>query len=165
MSCQFVTLPSHTRENPAPPHIRHTMPSCKYNRPARPSGFRNRPDPENSVAPKPTTEMKRAEDKLRKSLGPFERQMTPYNAAKFSFHIVYVDPSNSFKYSSNTPSVPCALELHLIHMKVWFSAKLVLQSAAKRAKCLLQIHPTWLVRSSWFLASQSSPFSPITSKI
>ena len=33
------------------------------------------------------------------------------------------------------------------------------------AKCLFQIHPTCPVESSWFLASQSSPFSAITSKI
>ena len=36
---------------------------------------------------------------------------------------------------------------------------------ASLTKCLFQIHPTKLSLSSWFLASQSSPFSPMTSKI
>ena len=36
---------------------------------------------------------------------------------------------------------------------------------ASFAKCLFQIQPIWFVESSWFLASQSSPFSPMTSKI
>lgn len=36
---------------------------------------------------------------------------------------------------------------------------------ANLTKCLFQIHPTWHVASSWFLASHSSPFSPITSNI
>lgn len=37
--------------------------------------------------------------------------------------------------------------------------------SASLAKCLDQIQPTRSLGSSWFLASQSSPFSAITSKI
>lgn len=37
--------------------------------------------------------------------------------------------------------------------------------SASLAKCLDQIHPTCSLGSSWFLASHSSPFSAITSKI
>lgn len=39
------------------------------------------------------------------------------------------------------------------------------QESASLAKCFDQIQPTTMRGSSWFLASQSSPFSAITSKI
>lgn len=44
-------------------------------------------------------------------------------------------------------------------------SSLVVQESANFAKCLDQIQPTRSLGSSWFLASHSSPFSAMTSKI
>lgn len=70
--------------------------------------------------------------------------------------------------SVQTPSQGCVIARRIErkwNSTRWKGQMMAHQSMARRAKCLLQIQPTWSEPSSWFLANHSSPFSPMTSNI